>query len=120
MTYPVPLLMFKDPRGLDLLSFNTIRLGSAWAKRLKKGQRVLLATKTEVVCRAFVSHVYVGPVEEMLAFYAFSNHIERSMCREDGYDFMLAPSRRLESMRKNYGSRLVTPGVKVTVIGLQT
>lgn len=121
MAYPVPLLTFNDPTGLDLPAFNTIRLGGGWKKRLKRGCRVLLATKFEVIGSAKVSYVSVGRANIMLPAYAFENHIELVIQMEtpDGYSRLAAGDRRLESMRKNYGPSKVKDTSLVTVIGLK-
>ncbi len=119
MTYPVALLTFSDPRGLDKESFNTIRLGRGWVARIDKGDRVLLAHKHRVLGSARVSAVIAGKVSELLPIHARFNHIELAMV-QPGYQHLLAPHRRLESMRKNYGPARVGDDPFITIIYLKT
>jgi hypothetical protein len=106
MRFPVPFLTFTHRDGLDLPAFNTIRLGRAWFKRLKKGDRILLAHK----------HVH-----KMLAEHAVFNHRELALAAQQRTDYApdQAPARRLESMRRNYGPAKVTDTSHITVIGLK-
>lgn len=120
MTYPTPLLMFVDSTGLDFERFNTIRLGGGWAKRLKKGDRVLLATKLEVIGSARVSDVHVGRMNVMLPLFAHKNHIELALRgRDPRYDASLAAERRIASARKMYGPQRVTDTANISVIELR-
>lgn len=120
MTYPTPLLMFVDSTGLDFERFNTIRLGGGWAKRLKKGGRVLLATKLEVIGSAKVNYVEKGKLPFMLGVYAAMNHIELAMQRDDpNYDPLLATHRVADGLIKMFGPKLATHESTLTVIGLR-
>jgi hypothetical protein len=121
MKLPIPLLTFADERGLDSIEFNTIRLGGGWVKRLKKGDRVALATKTHVVATAKVLFVVKGKASEMLALFASANHIERHLCtNEPDYSFEGAPARRMQSLRKVYGPAKFNEDAIVSVIALRT
>jgi hypothetical protein len=121
MRFPVPFLTFTHRDGLDLPAFNTIRLGRAWFKRLKKGDRILLAHKHEILCSARVVMLACGPVHKMLAEHAVFNHRELALAAQQRTDYApdQAPARRLESMRRNYGPAKVTDTSHITVIGLK-
>lgn len=120
MTYPKPLLMFASPQGLDLPHFNTLRLGGGWLKRVKAGDRVLLATKLEVIGSAKVVYIEKGKLPFVLGVYAAMNHTELGMRRDDpDYDELLAPSRTADRMLKLYGPQLVTQNSTITAIGLK-
>lgn len=68
---------FSDLTGLDSEDFNTLRLGSAWAKRVEDQQEVgLVCTKTgELVGRKKVVRVVVGPKDQIVKDHAYKNHL---------------------------------------------
>lgn len=121
MAYSVYFLTFADTRGLDSGSFNTIRLGLGWAKKLKVGDRVLLAHKDQIVGDAEVYLIDAGPKMLILEKHAWKNHIELALRDEEGksYNFLQAPARRLASMFKNYGPRAVDGTKSATVVYLR-
>jgi hypothetical protein len=120
LSYPVPFLPFTSEDGLELPAFNTIRLGKAWFKRLKKGDRVLLAHKHLILCSARVAMVDCGSINDMLQKHARFNHVELALAQKDRVNYApsLAPHRRLQSMLKNYGPQKVSDAAHITVIGL--
>lgn len=118
MTYPTPLLMFADPQGLALPTFNTLRLGGGWDKRVEKGDRVFLGVKNEVIGSAKVVYVEVGKAPRIIEKYAATNHTERQRRMEDPeWSECLARARILELMRRTYGP-MFTENRNVTAIGL--
>ena len=74
---------FSNLTGLDSESFNTLRLGSAWAKRVQDGQEIgLVCTKTgELVGRKKVVRVVVGPKDRIINDHAYKNHLMLGMKR---------------------------------------
>lgn len=71
----MPVLAFQSLAGCEL-SFNTVRLGSAWSKRVKPGQTVALVNKAgEKLAEATVEAVRVGPRELMIAEHGAANHL---------------------------------------------
>ncbi len=119
MSYPVYFLQFADHTGLDFALFNTIRLGRGWATRLHKGDRVLLSSGHLVLGSARVSKILTGRAAELLQTHAAQNHVERALALLPNYSINLAPHRRLESMRKNYGPQRVGDDPYITVIYLK-
>lgn len=96
-------------------SFNTIRLGGAWAKRLSGGETVLLIDKPncKVFGRAIVEQVVVGTVCDLLPRHAAHNHNQK------GLDTVGAPERALASMLKRYGPQMVRDNSRCTIIYLR-
>lgn len=75
-------LKFKPPlRGFDKPSFNTFRLGGAWAKRLRVGSIVaLIDSKTDsAFAHARVTDVKVGNKHEMARLYGKDNHTMQAL-----------------------------------------
>lgn len=71
-----PPIGFQDAKGLwD--GANTLRLGSAWCKRVKTGDKVgLVNTKTgEVIGSATVSRVKCGPRDSIIFSHSKYNHL---------------------------------------------
>lgn len=120
MKFPVTLLVFADRRGLEFPLFNTFRLGGAWAKRLTKGDGVLLAFKHEVIGCAKVKMVHTGKAIDVLNFYARFSHVELALAAEqgEGYRGEEAPQRRVQSMQRTYGPHKFTPESTITVVSL--
>ena len=71
----MPVLAFQSLAGCEL-SFNTVRLGSAWSKRVTPGKTVALVNKAgEKLAEAVVEAVRVGPRTQMIAEHAAANHL---------------------------------------------
>lgn len=74
----VPILTFRGPHiGLDAGIFNTLRAGTTWAFKLKKGSIVCLAdSESEQAIRYMrVTSVFTGSVESMLNTHSKFNHL---------------------------------------------
>lgn len=113
--YPMPVIEFESDRGLDTPEFATFRLGGGYAKRLKRGQRVLVVHRGNAIYSAIVSKIGVGTVSEVLKDHAVRSHMEAG--NED--DPALAPQRRFESLRRLYGPQRVDENRKLTFIYLK-
>lgn len=101
--------------GLDRKIFNTIRLGTAWSKRLKPKDEVYIQSSKDklITSKATVESVEVGTVGELLLLHAQYNHNEIES--EDG----LAAERLYKFMLKLYGPHIVNLQKKATVIYLR-
>lgn len=110
MTY---ILDFSPPaRGIEG-TFNTVRLGGAWAKRLAPGDRVLLVErpKSILIGAATIEHVEVGTLRAIATEHAHRNH---NQIVED--DAEGAPDRLVTAMIKRYGPHKCNENSKVTMI----
>lgn len=96
-------------------SFNTVRLGGTWAKRLSGGERVLLVDKPHslVIGIAVVEQVVVGKLNEIAPMHAAHNHNQKSLGSEG------ATERLIAGMKKRYGPHKVLDHSRVTFIYLR-
>ncbi|UKL14968.1 hypothetical protein hairong_063 [Pseudomonas phage hairong] len=70
-----PSLMFQSLAGTEL-SFNTFRLGGAWAKRVLPGRIVGLVDKNgKKLDEAVIEGIRVGPRDLMIEEHARMNHL---------------------------------------------
>lgn len=100
--------------GLDG-SFNTVRLGGTWAKRLQQGEKILLMDKpkSSIFATAIVEGVIVGKLRDVAASHAAFNHNQK------GTDAEGAPERLMTAMKKRYGPHKVNDNSRVTAIYLR-
>lgn len=102
--------------GLENELFNTIRIGTSWAKRLSNGDEVYIqSTKDKLVLsKARVEEIIVGEVGELLMLHADNNHLE--LHQTDGR----SAERLYKQMQKLYGPQIIdSPHKKATVIYLR-
>jgi hypothetical protein len=118
---PIPLLMFASTDGLHHPRFNTLRLGGGWARKLSRGDRVLLGHKDQVLFIAKVKGVQVGLAIDILAGHARGNHMELALQCQDpnNYDPKEAFDRRLAGLIKQYGPHKMGVASRLTVIALE-
>jgi len=112
-TYPI---VFQDEQGTEG-KFNTIRLGEAWSKRLKAGDRVALVNKTgETFGFATVIVLQNGDKNEILQNHAYKNHLylNKKMSKEEAGKHLI---KRLPSI---YGNLIASNNDKATVIYLES
>lgn len=71
-----PYIGFSALDGLDAEEYNTVRVYSAWANRLREGDTVTIydSLNDQVIEDRRVSRVYSGPKQEMLDEHAKFNH----------------------------------------------
>lgn len=111
-----PTITFK-PKILGVDDrFNTIRIGSAWSKKLHPGVVVALANSDnmEVFSKAEVEEVFIGPLYKMLEDHAHMNHSVLHVPRED------APKRLEQAIIKAYGEKVLEGNPETSVIYLRT
>lgn len=96
-------------------SFNTVRLGGTWAKRLQDGEKVLLMDKPKslIFATAIVEGVIVGKLHDVAVSHAALNHNQKGMDAEG------APERLMAAMKKRYGPHKVSDTSRVTAIYLR-
>lgn len=110
-----PILTFRPPtRGLDR-TFNTFRLGTAWANRLSAGNTVGLmdAVEQKMLGKARVLSVFSGHIQEMCDEHADQNHAML------GTDRATASERMMKLIRQSYGKLPLAQTDQVTVIYLE-
>lgn len=112
----VPSIGFSVLAGLDLPSFNTIRIGLAWPKRLRAGDELCLVnTKDNVVARRMlVERMCTGILDEVIRDHSRSNHAILATRPDD-------PIKEMHRiMRNSYGSNFASPNRKATAIYLES
>lgn len=108
----MPPLMFRDKRGTEH-SFNTFRLGAAWASRLQPGVEVALVdAKEELFGTARVRAVYHGALEDMALLFGEDNHM---LLGKDA----VVPGDMLKVLRNAYGNMIYRAHDTATVIYLE-
>lgn len=108
-----PTLLFKSLAGMEL-SFNTIRLGDSWSKRVQVGQTVALVNEHgERIAQAVVEAVRLGPRDEMILEHSFQNHLILAK----NIKTPVASMRRI--LRNLYGPNFLARAEKITVIYLR-
>ncbi|OAB55685.1 hypothetical protein AY600_02075 [Phormidium willei BDU 130791] len=110
----IPALTFFATDGLDAPAFNTIRLGTAWDKRLHQGGEVaLLLVKTGMIFATVeVVSTVAGNLYDLCHRYAHKNHMLLGSAPGTVTDAMLS------IMRRANGSMYVHETATATVINL--
>lgn len=95
--------------------FNTIRIGSAWSRKLHPGVVVALMNSetSEVFAKAEVESVVLGPLEQMLHLHARYNHSVLTVPSEE------APARLKSAIAKAYGEKVLEGNPETSVIYLK-
>jgi len=108
---PVIPFMKLDGMGEE---FNTFRLGSAWARRVKPGQAIgLLNRQGEKIGEAVVKAVHCGDKEEMLNEHARYNHLMIAKPHDN-------PAAELKRLIRNmYGTNYLANASSFSVIYLK-
>lgn len=110
----VPPLTFGSEKGLLVSGFNTLRLGEAWAKRLRVGDYVdLLHSGTmDLIRTAEVARIVSGPKLDMIRAHSHLNHmyIEEGLKRKD------AAAKMTSLLPSLYGGLIFRNNESATVI----
>lgn len=117
----LPALGFSVLKGLDLETWNTFRLGGAWAKRLSPGEDVaVIDTKNNrFVGMARVESVYLGDLDTLLAQHASANHAIIHEYTHEGLRLEDAGDRLMRILKNAYGSTYTHGERTATVIYLR-
>lgn len=109
--YPIH---FVDTRGLEAPGCNTMRLGTAWARRVLPGDQVgLLNSDKRLIASAQVKAVHVVPLSAAgLQEYAGKNH----MLIGESLEPLEAAERLLKILRNSYGNLVYQRSTEVTII----
>jgi hypothetical protein len=109
----IPVLSFQSNAGMAG-TFNTFRLGGAWAERVAPGSEVSLTRSGGMeICRARVIEVHKGSFPEMAAVHAVYNHLAIE-AEFNGEEFDME-----QVMRQVYGPNRFGPNGVVSVIYLR-
>lgn len=102
----VPVIGFSVVQGLGRDRWNTIRIGHAWAARLKPGAQVAVMDlkRSALLRRMTVEAVYTGTVSEMCRDHGENNHA----ALENGWRGETARTQIARVLRNAYGSRFTT------------
>lgn len=111
----MPILGFSKMGGLDQDSFNTLRLGKAWEKRVTVGSVVALCDlKTDcIIGRAKVTAIYVGSKEEIANEHGINNHLMLGLDKEKQTGAAI-----LKVLRNAYGKIIYEGNSELTAIYL--
>jgi hypothetical protein len=112
----IPVIGFIPPIvGVDE-TFNTLRLGGTFAKRLAPNQMVFLMNeKTKTVFgNANVVSLSVGELKQMCLLHGAQNHTEIGVADPEN-----SGSRLFQLMQKIYGPHIATESKRCTVIYLR-
>lgn len=104
---PLHIMTFVTIEGLEKPSFNTIRLGQSWAKKLKVGDKVILAHKDRAIGLAEVTATERGRAPEVVAEHWKANHSG------------MTKGEISEALVKTYGPQRVTATSWLSVVYLQ-
>lgn len=109
------VIEFAPPMSGFSGTFNTIRVGMIWARRLTKGMKVALIDKKNALIFGYatVESVECGLLNEVAQKHAHLNHNQK------GSDPEGAPERLVASLTNRYGPHIITPSKKVSVIYLR-
>lgn len=109
-----PALKFNDVTGTDCDYFNTFRFGTAWASRVRVGQKVGLVDGSGVLY-GFAEVVEVKVMEKDDAFEkrAYMNHLMIGRNKRSE-----APSLLRKILRNLYGKLVTEANTHITVISL--
>lgn len=106
-----PIFEFQKSKGLDLDSFNTVRLGSAWHKRLRVNDRVSVNSKKEGFLGFYiVTRLELCSMDELLEKHAAYNHMTI------GLEPDIVNHELLKALRSGYGSGYVARAESFSVI----
>jgi len=110
--YPIH---FVDTKGTNAHSFNTVRLGEAWSKRLNVGDTVgLLNHEKRLITTAQVRLIEVVSLDTVgLLPYASQNH----MLIDEDIDADQAADKLLKILRNSYGKLVFERNRTATIIG---
>lgn len=109
------VIEFAPPMGGFVGTFNTIRVGMTWSRRLTEGMKVALMDKKHslIFGYATVCKVECGALGDIAQRYAHENHNQKGLDPEG------APERLMQSMMKRHGPHIITPTKKACVIYLR-
>lgn len=118
----VPALGFSILGGLDLPTWNTIRVGGAWADRLDmfQGRVAIVDTKNGKILRhCRVGVTVTGTLEEMVKKHAEANHaivhelMQKKIKREDVHE------RMMRILKNANGTNIAAPERAASVVYLR-
>lgn len=113
--YIMPIL-FRDETGLNCDSFNTMRMGGAFSRRLKILDTIgLVNKKDEVINYAKVTDVLLLDKHTALTNHAKYNHmlIEQDLPHEE------AAEKLAKILRNNYGNLVFTNNDQISILNVQ-
>lgn len=113
-----PALGFSVLTGLDAPRWNTVRLGKAWAERLKPRQRVAIVdtTSRRIMRYMRVERAEAATLSQIVATHATRNHalVGRALSAEE------ASAALTKILQNAYGRNYAAPGKPASVIYLQS
>lgn len=116
-----PALGFSVLGGLDSQEWNTIRVGGAWAKRLRPGQEVaIIDTKNDkLLSYCEVTETHTGTLEEMVEMHSLYNHAIQAEINSGKVDESGANVRMMRILKNANGTNIAAPERAASVIYLK-
>ncbi|MDX5412857.1 MAG: hypothetical protein LPK02_07395 [Rhodobacterales bacterium] len=117
----IPVLGFSVLDGLDLVEWNTVRIGAAWSNRLQVGKRVYIANTVakKIVGSAVVTYSDTARLDQILAMHAVQNHAIQAEIATGKTRPEDAATRLLRILKNAYGTSIAAESRPASVIYLR-
>lgn len=116
----IPALGFSILKGLNLPNWNTIRVGGAWADRLRPFQSVaIIDTKNKMIVRhCTVEETFVGTLGQLVEEHAINNHAIQAEIEEGKIEAKDAATRMMRILKNANGTNIAAADRKASVVYL--
>lgn len=113
----VPVISFSVLDGVNLEAWNTIRIGTAWSRRLAPGSKIAVMDLKlgRIVREMRVERVVTGTIGSLCDGHGFMNHAALAK----GWPGSVAGEQMRRVLRNAYGSRFAAPDKDATAIYLK-
>lgn len=115
-----PAFNFSIVKGFDQPLWNTIRIGSAWEKRLVPGDRIAAidtqGDKPKTIGLFRVASIHVSTLEDLVANHARFNHAILAELEEGKIESRDVQERMMRILKNAYGSNFAAPDRQATAV----